>query len=117
VVDWSIGSGGREEGGTDADFRGYRTSGQPATGKARHVIDTTVKPKLLARKVGSRGERMSRRGRCTGVDRGRSQGGPRWSLRCLRKGDWRTEHGAWVPQQAVRAGPLGGEKGRRGLKG
>jgi hypothetical protein len=68
VVDWSIGSGGREEGGTDADFRGYRTSGQPATGKARHVIDITVKPKLLARKVGSRGERMSRRGRCTGVD-------------------------------------------------
>jgi hypothetical protein len=59
AADWSIGSGGREEGGTDADFQGQRTSGQPATEKTRHVIDVTVRAKPPARKVGSRGRRMS----------------------------------------------------------
>jgi hypothetical protein len=113
AADWSIGSGGREEGGTDADFQGQRTSGQPATGKTRHAIDVTVKAKPLARKVGSSGGRMSRRGHCTGVwiEVG-SRADPGGPLRCLRRGDWRTEHGAWAPQQAVRAGPFGGEKGR-----
>jgi hypothetical protein len=56
---WSIGSGGREEGGTDADFQGQRTSGQPATGKTGHTIDVTVGAKPPARKVGSRDGRIS----------------------------------------------------------
>jgi hypothetical protein len=39
--------------------------------KTKHAIDVTVMAKPPARKVESRGERMSRRGRCTGVDRDR----------------------------------------------
>ena len=50
------GSGNREEGGTEADFQGQRTSGQLATGKTKHAIDVTVKAKASERKVRSRSE-------------------------------------------------------------
>ena len=55
AADWSIGSGGREEGGTDADFQGQCTSGQAATGKTRHAIDVTVRAKPPARMGGIEG--------------------------------------------------------------
>jgi hypothetical protein len=61
AADWSIGSGGHEEGGTDADFQGQRKSGQQATGKTRHAINVTVTVTPPARKVVSRGGRISRR--------------------------------------------------------
>jgi len=42
---------------------------------------------------------MSTEGHHKEVDQGRIVGGPRWSLRCLRRGDW--------VQHAVRAGRWG----------
>jgi hypothetical protein len=52
------------------------TSGQdPATRKTRHAIDVTVTAKPPGEEGGIEGERMSRRGRCTGADRDRIQGG------------------------------------------
>jgi hypothetical protein len=40
-------------------FRANARAGQPATEMIRHAIDVTVRVKPPARKVGSRGERMS----------------------------------------------------------
>jgi hypothetical protein len=56
---------------------------------------------------------MSTGGHHNGVDRGRIEGGPRASLRCLRRGDWRTQQGPETAQQAVRAGRWGRKERER----